>query len=315
MIDIVGNRKYFFALSIIIMLVGILFLFINGVTLDIQFEGGSQIQIAMEDENFDAEEAADLVNKITGKSVHTQKLSTYNPENAEDSIDILLIRVTKESTFTREEINSVFAALKESFKVKEGTLPELETVEPFIGKEMLNKGILAVVISSVLVMLYVWVRFKIMGGLAAAVTSVLALVHDIAVMFFTYVIFNMPLNDVFIAALLTILGYSLNDTIILYDRIRENSKLLSKMSHAELVNKSIAETLSRTINTGVTTLLSVLTLYIFALANNVETLVSFSFPLLIGMISGIYSSVFIASPLWVLWKERRSRRVIRTRSV
>lgn len=135
--------------------------------------------------------------------------------------------------------------------------------------------------------------------------------HDVAFMFFVYVIFRIPLNDVFVAAILTILGYSLNDTIILYDRIRENSRLLSKLSYAELVNRSTAETISRTINTGITTLISVLTLYVFALANNIESLVNFSFPLLIGMISGIYSSVFIASPLWVIWKERTHKKVLK----
>ena len=313
MIDIVGIKKYTFGVSILIMVVGIVFLIVNGVTLDIQFEGGTQIQIEMENDDYNANDAAALITELTGKTVTTQKLQTYNPDDADDKIDILMFRVSKEDTLTDVEINTVINALKENFNVKKGAEMQLESVEPFIGIEMLKNALLAIIVSFVLVMLYVWVRFKIMGGLAAAVTAVIALVHDVAVMFFVYVIFQIPLNDVCVAAILTILGYSLNDTIILYDRIRENSRLLSKLSYAELVNRSTAETISRTISTGTTTIISVLTLYIFALANNIESLESFSFPLLIGMVAGIYSSIFIASPLWVMWKERENKKGLKVR--
>ena len=310
MIDIVKNKKYSFALSIMIMVIGIVFLIINGVTLTYSLEGGTQIR-QMENDDYNANDVAAMITQLTGKTVSTQKLQTYNPDDADDKIDILMFRVSKEDTLTDVEINTVIDSLKENFNVKEGAEMQLESVEPFIGIEMLKHALLAIIVSFLLVMVYVWVRFKIMGGLAAAVTSVIALVHDVAFMFFVYVIFRIPLNDVFVAAILTILGYSLNDTIILYDRIRENSRLLSKLSYAELVNRSTAETISRTINTGITTLISVLTLYVFALANNIESLVNFSFPLLIGMISGIYSSVFIASPLWVIWKERTHKKVLK----
>lgn len=164
MIDIVKNKKYSFALSIMIMVIGIVFLIINGVTLDIQFEGGTQIQIEMENDDYNANDVAAMITQLTGKTVSTQKLQTYNPDDADDKIDILMFRVSKEDTLTDVEINTVIDSLKENFNVKEGAEMQLESVEPFIGIEMLKNALLAIIVSFLLVMVYVWVRFKIMGG-------------------------------------------------------------------------------------------------------------------------------------------------------
>jgi preprotein translocase subunit SecF len=149
-----------------------------------------------------------------------------------------------------------------------------------------------------------------MSGLSAGVTSVIALLHDAAILLSVYTVFNIPLNESFIAAVLTILGYSMNDTIIIYDRIRENSSLLRKFPIGELVNKSILQTLARSINTVLTVLICIATIYIYASINNIESVKQFSFPLMVGIASGCYSSIFIASPLFVMWKESQAKRKI-----
>ena len=137
--------------------------------------------------------------------------------------------------------------------------------------------------------------------------AVVALLHDVLFVFTTFIIFRMPINDNFIAIVLTILGYSLNDTIVIYDRIRENKRLLGKKyTTGELVNLSINQSLTRTINTSVMTVLAMAVVLVVALMYNVESIVSFALPMIIGMIAGVYSSICIAGPLWVMWQERES---------
>ena len=147
-----------------------------------------------------------------------------------------------------------------------------------------------------------------MSGLSAGIMAVLALLHDALIMLSVYTIFQIPLNESFIAAVLTVIGYSMNDTIIIYDRVRENSNLLRRTPIAELVNQSIVQTLNRSINTVVTVLISIITVYMFARFYNIPSIENFSFPLIIGIVSGCYSSIFIASPLWVIWKEGQAKR-------
>lgn len=151
-----------------------------------------------------------------------------------------------------------------------------------------------------------------MHGFAAAITALVALLHDILVVFSMYTIFKLPMGEVFISAILTIIGYSLNDTIIIYDRIRENSKLMRKHTLDEIVNTSIMQSLTRSINTTATTLLTVATLYIFAAANHITSLMEFALPLMVGFIAGVYSTIFIASPLWLMWRKSAVRRTLKS---
>ena len=159
----------------------------------------------------------------------------------------------------------------------------------------------AVGIAALLMILYVGFRFRKIGGLSAGCTAVIALIHDIIMAYFTFVIFRMPLDDNFIAVILTIIGYSLNDTIVIFDRIRENRKYIGpKASTAELVNTSLNQTLSRTICTAITTILAIGSVLVVALIYDIQTVVSFALPMMIGVIFGCYSSIFISAPLWVM---------------
>ncbi|RCX13823.1 protein translocase subunit secF [Anaerobacterium chartisolvens] len=308
MVDLFSKRRYFFVLSIILVLSGIIGLMVKGVKLDIQFQGGTLMQIFMSDDSYNTEDIQAAISKAIGKSVTAQKMQTYNAEDSSSKINLLQLRVAKDSTLTGEEINQVVELLKKDFNVSEDAQMQIQSVEPFMGKEMLQKGILAAIIASVLIVLYVWWRFSVMSGLSAAIFANLALIHDAFIMFSVYVVFGLPLNESFLAAVLTILGFSINDTIVVYDRIRENTKAMRNMPYSQLVNTSVIQTISRTINTTVTVMICVITLYVFAFVNNIDSIKDFSFPLMIGLLSGTYSTIFIASPLWAVWQEARLKR-------
>lgn len=303
MFDFIGNRKYFIAFSILLFVAGFVAYLLNGIELDIQFQGGTIIQIQMVDENFDADRAEEIVEETIGKKTNAQKSQTISGTSG-DKIDLLVLNVAnKEDTFSAEELDKVLEALRQEYNVKEGADISINSVEPFIGRAMLLRGLYAVVLASVLMVVYVGFRFRAISGLSAGVMAVVALFHDILVVFATHIVFRIPINDTFIATVLTILGYSLNDTIVIYDRIRENNRLMRKESIGEIVNKSINQSLTRTINTSVCVFLSVLVLFIFAQVNNIQSVKNFTLPLLLGVVSGCYSSIFIAGPLWVAWKE------------
>lgn len=310
MVDLMGKRNYFFALSILILLAGVVGYFINGLQLDIQFQGGTIMQVEMPDDKFDTERAADIVMEAIGKIAIVQKSSTINVDNSEDSIDLMVLNIGSRDTLNEDERTKVLDALRAEFNIDKDASVNLQSVEPFIGDEIKAKALYAVLCSSVLIILYVWWRFRTMHGLSAGICAVVALIHDVMVMFVVYIIFRLPLNESFIAAALTIIGYSINDTVVIYDRIRENSRLAKKMPVRELVNKSVLQSLSRSINTSITTLISVMTLYIFAVVCNIQSIREFTLPLAAGIISGVYSTIFIASPLYMMWQESKTKRKI-----
>jgi preprotein translocase SecF subunit len=162
-------------------------------------------------------------------------------------------------------------------------------------------------------MVYVAFRFKKIGGLSAGAMAVLALVHDVIVAFGVFVIFRIPINDNFIAVVLTILGFSLNDTIVIYDRIRENETLVGKqMGLGELMDLSVNQSFSRSLVTSVNAILAMIVVTVVAMIYSVDTIISFSFPLIIGLISGSYSSICLAGPLWVKWQEYKANRATAT---
>ncbi|KNY25448.1 protein translocase subunit SecF [Pseudobacteroides cellulosolvens] len=308
MVDLFGKRFYFFGLSILIIIAGIVGYFVHGgFNLDIQFEGGAIVSLQMEDNKFDAGKAAEEVSKAINKKVSAQKSERVDP-NGKGRIYMLVLNVAEKSqSLSSQEVSKVLDAVKDNFKVKKDTQPEIRNVSAFIGQELLRNAMMAAVIVCILIVLYLWFRFRTMSGPSAGVMGIVGLLHDAAVMISVYTIFNIPMNESFIAAILTILGYSMCDTIIIYDRIRENTKLLRKVPIAELVNKSILQTLGRSINTVLTVLISIATVYGFAVYYQIESVQEFTLPLLIGIASGCYSSIFIASPLWVMWKQYKAK--------
>ncbi len=167
-----------------------------------------------------------------------------------------------------------------------------------VGDEIKNKAVLAVVIAAVGMLLYITVRFEIVFG----ITAIIALLHDVLILLSVYAVFQVPVNSAFIAAVLTVVGYSINDTIVVFDRIRENVKFEKRPDYFEVANRSLSQTITRSINTSITTLLVIGSLYIFG----VDAIKELAFPLLAGVLAGTYSSIFIASPLWAMWKTSRA---------
>jgi preprotein translocase subunit SecF len=308
MIDLFGKRYIFFGLSILILLAGVIGYFVHGgFNLDIQFEGGAIVSVQMEDNKFDTEKAAAEVSKAINKKVSAQKSETTD-QTTKEKINMLVLNVAEKSqNLSSQEVSKVLDAVKKNFKVKKDTQPDIRNVSAFIGQELLGNALKAAAIVCLLIILYLWFRFRTMSGPSAGVFGIVGLLHDAAIMISVYTIFNIPMNESFIAAILTILGYSMCDTIIIYDRIRENTKLLRKVPIAELVNTSILQTLGRSINTVLTVLISIATVYGFASFYHIKSVEEFTFPLLVGIASGCYSSIFIASPLWVMWKQYKAK--------
>lgn len=314
MIDFISKKKIFFIISLVVIGAGLLAAFINGFAWDIQFEGGTLLSIEMPDDSFDSNAIEARLRNEFNKGIVAQKAQTFNPEDDADSINLLTLRVSKNETLTDAELNKVFDILRQEFNVSEDAESQVQSVEPFIGIEMREKAVMAIIVSMILITLYVWIRYSMINGLSAALFAIVALFHDVLVMLGVYAIFQIPVNESFVAAILTIVGYSINDTIIIYDRIRENSGKKTKGDLKELANKSLNQSLSRSINTSLTTILCVLVVYIFATINNIASLKEFTFPLMIGLISGTYSSLFTAIPLWYMWQERKAYKNAKARA-
>lgn len=309
--DFVKNKKYAFAFSISLFIIFAIMLVINGVTLDIGFKGGTRMMIETVG-TVDPNQAGAMVEEAIGKKVSASITKTYNVESNQASTEMLRIDIAGNEPLTRVEEDTVKDLIGKNFSVKlDSPKNENASITPTIGRETLEKGILAVVISSVLILFYVAWRFSILSGFSAAVCAIIALIHDTGVMFGVYIAFKLPLNDIFIATILTVIGYSMNDTVVVYDRIRENTNLMKKADLGSIVNVSIHQSLSRSINTMVTTLICVVVLLVFSTMNNIGSLRDFSFSLLLGVITGVYSTIFIASPLWLVWKQRKQRLAIK----
>ncbi|MDK2798491.1 MAG: preprotein translocase subunit SecF [Clostridiales bacterium] len=286
--DIIGKRKIFFIISAIIILAGIGKMLVTGLNQDIDFAGGTAMHVNIGKE-FNNNEISNIVADAIGFAPSAiQKVG--------DGTQVI-IKTKEIDTVQRDK---VFQALKQKYGLEQKDLFSTDNVNPTIGKELRYQAFLASLIASVLMLIYITFRFEFKSGVAA----VIALIHDVLIMLTVYAIFQIPINTSFIAAILTILGYSINDTIIVFDRIRENSKYMKKDKFSTIVNKSIWQTLARSINTSLTTLLTITLLYILG----VESIKNFAFPLIIGILSGTYSSIFIASPVWVMWREWRAKK-------
>lgn len=308
-IDIMKRKNYFFGLSIMIILLGIAaYFYYGGFNLDIQFQGGTVIEMHMKDDKFDLQKVDDMLTGILHKNVTAQKSYALNAVDNK-KVDLLIINIASSDTLTVDEKNDVVKAIREEFKLDADSQMTVRNIHPSIGRELLNRGLKGVLWMSVLIAVYVAWRFRVMSW-QSGVFAVVGIIHDVLIMLAAYLIFQIPVNESFIAAVLTVVGYSMNDTVIIYDRIRENNGLLRKMSVSELTNKSIWQTLGRTINTTVTVLICLVTVYVFAVINNIPSIKEFSLPLIIGTISGTYSSIFISSPLWVMSKEREMQKKV-----
>ena len=178
-------------------------------------------------------------------------------------------------------------------------------VKPTAGKEFFVKCMVAIGLAFLVTVIYIAFRFKAVSGWSAGVFAIIGLIHDVIIVFGAFVLFGFEINANFMAVVLTILGYSINDTIVVYDRIRENKKLAGKRGDiVEIVNRSLNECIRRTINTTITTVTAMICVSIVGSVYGITSILSFSTPLIFGMISGVYSTMFVVCPLWILWQTR-----------
>lgn len=285
-IDFLKHRYLLIVLSLLLIIGGIVYGIVTGYKFDIDFKGGVTIQADINEE-YDNNEIEKVVSNITGTTPLVQKLTGGN-----NSVSISIEPIDTDT------LDKVVEALKARYtKISE---PSTRNIQPAYGKELLDSAILAVGIAVVLILLYILIRFKTLGALPA-VTAILALVHDAAMIISIYGITKLPINSTFVAVILTIVGYSINDTIVVYDRIRENRKKVTKSKDLkDTINLSISQTLNRSIMTSLTTIGTVIVVLIFAIIFNQQVLMQFAIPLILGIAIGTYSSIFIATSSWYI---------------
>lgn len=285
MFNIIEKRKILFAIPCAIILVGLICYFVfGGLNTDIDFTGGTAMEIEL-GEAFNEDAIRDAVATVEGI-----KLSTVQSSGANKAI-------VKTAELPHETLVKVQDAIKQAFVNAE--IISVDSVDATMGREMWWSALKAIALAVVLMLVYIWFRFELYSGISA----VLALCHDVIIIIAFYAIFQFPVNSTFIAAILTILGYSINATIVVFDRIRENMKIMRKDTFANVVNKSIWQTLARSINTSATTLITLVCLYILG----VTSIKQFVLPLIIGVLCGTFSSVFMAGQFWVLLRGMKAK--------
>lgn len=281
--NFVQQRKKFFTISIALVLLGLVFIGWKGLNLGIDFTSGSRVEV-LADQQLTTEEINDQLDEI-GYEAKKVVISGDNKEIAVARFD---------SVLTEKNI----AEIKNHFSEEYGNEPNVSTVSSIVGEELVKNAIYAVAIASIGIIIYVTIRFEFYF----AVTAIIALLHDAFFIVALFSITRLEFDITIIAAILTIVGYSVNDTIVTFDRIRENLRLKKRVKTfdelAEIVNKSLMQTLARSINTVLTVIFAALMLLIFG----ATSITNFSFALVIGLIAGTYSSLFIAAQLWLVWR-------------
>ena len=283
-IDFWGLRKVFFAISAVLVIASIAGLAINGLQFGIEFQGGTVINVSAAEGVTEGEMRA---------AFKEQGVTTESIQTTED--DGFIIRTSESDP---QKANEVWAAVSEDVGVPQDS-GQVTTIGPGWGQAVTNAALLAFVLSIGAILLYIAVRFEY----KMSITAVLALIHDLLIVLGIYALAGREVTPNTIAALLTIMGYSLYDTVVVFHRIKENSANLSKTTFHQMANDSINQVLMRTINTSVCSLIPVLTMLFFG----GETLKDFAFALAIGLFIGTYSSFSVASQTYVLWKEQEPK--------
>jgi preprotein translocase SecF subunit len=270
------------------------FLLRGGFNLGIDFMGGSLLEVEFEKE-VNVAEAREVMTDLGYSSAIIQMVKTKFVQTESNKFIIRIKAKELGESISAEEKEQMLSLLDERIGVVGEPLQD-RTVDPGFSRTLINNALMAIGISIAGILIYVWIRFEFRFG----ATAILALIHDVLVTLGIYAILNREINTSTIAAILTIIGYSLNDTIVVFDRIRENTPLTGRLGYSRVVNDSVNVTLSRSINTSLTTLFPVVLLLILG----TSALKDFALALTIGIISGTYSSIFFASPILVLWNNR-----------
>ncbi len=268
--------------SIILIIISLLLLLIKGLNYGVDFKGGTLIEIRTNDKNISISDLRRSFNKMNLGDVTVKQFGSEN-----DFIVKFEKRNTNKSNFIEEIKNKLTNYIGDNYDFR-----RVENVGPKVSSELLKSGIIAIGLSLAAMLIYIWIRFEWQFSLGA----IIAIFHDVIITLGIFSLFSFEINLSIVAAVLTIVGYSMNDTVVIFDRVRENLKKYSDIKIFELTNISINETLSRTIITSITTLIALLSIYFFG----GEILKGFSLAMILGVIFGTYSSIYIANPILVL---------------
>ncbi len=302
-IGFVGKRTVWFAISGVVVAVGLIFGIVNGVTgkgffnLGLEFSGGTSTTVTFNEEYTLDEVDSQIIPKIQ----EATGVTTVQQQIVKGTTKVIF----KTATLSLDQRDALTDMFEKDFGI-DATNSEVlsyESISGTIGSDMRRNAIIAVAVATVLMLIYIWIRFR---DVKFATSSIIALLHDVLILLTFYAVSRMSMGNTFIACILTIVGYSINATIVIFDRIRENMKIMVKSTLAEVVNKSITQTLSRSINTSLTTFIMVLILFIVG----VTSIREFAAPIMVGIICGGYSSVCISGTLWFVMKKASYKRAI-----
>lgn len=303
-IDFNKSFKKVLAVYAVIFIAGIIAAmpFAFGVSFDINFSGGTKISYSY---------TGDIAEKDiedTVKGVIDNSFTVSQSTALAGDTKTFEISLAGKNAISAEQQEELSTALNEKFKDNEIAIYNSNSVNPTIAGTFFAKSLVAILITALLVVIYVGIRFRRIGGISAAITALVALVFDVLITFFTCVFFRLQIDSNYIAVVLTILGYSLNDTIVIYDRIRENERLEPNKEIGEIVNSSINMVTKRNVVTSVTTFLAVVTIVVVSELFGLSSLRTFAVPMAFGIVSGAVSSLFISGPLWVIWKRHKAKK-------
>ncbi|HAH79026.1 MAG TPA: protein translocase subunit SecF, partial [Ruminococcaceae bacterium] len=256
------NRWIYYCISLAVVLVGLICNVIFGTRLDIQFTGGAVLSYSYSGE-IETQKVERAVESSLGRDASVSVNKNVRSAESGQVSNNVTISLAGTNSITPADQTAVLKALNKAYPNEKFESLKMDSVNPSMGQSFFLKCIVAVLIAFLLLNLYIAARFRKIGGMAAGFFAIFALLHDVAMVYFTFIIFRMPLDDNFIAVVLTILGYSLNDTIVIYDRIRENRRLMGpKTPYRVLVNTSINQTFTRSINTAICTFLAIATVFV-----------------------------------------------------
>lgn len=292
-----GKRKIFYIISAALIALSIIVSFL-GVDIAIEFKGGTMITYSFAGD-INSNEAKSKVEEIAQSTVNIQQGELFQSDRKKLSISF----VSSEG-FTAERQSALTAALQEIYTDNDIQILDSTDVAASSGRNFFIKCLVAVAFSAVILIIYIAIRFKRISGWSSGVCAVIALLHDIIITYGAFIIMGFQINSNFIAVVLTILGCSINNTIVIYDRIRENKKLMPVADINDLVNISTTQSITRSIRTSITTVVTMLIISIVAAVFGVTSILSFSVPIIVGMAVGTYSSLCLAPCLWVTWQTK-----------
>ncbi len=299
-----GMKKVYFSIASVLVVLSLCMTFL-GVEVAIDFKGGTIVSYSYTGD-IDENACKAEIEEILGTPITIQTGESFDADT-----NTLTISFSYHEGLSADLQEQMLACVQETYPDAEAAMLDSNDVSPSSGKEFFGKCIVAVVFAAILLIIYIALRFKKVSGWSAGIFTIVALLHDIIITYGAFVLCGFEINANFMAVLLTIFGYSINNTIVVYDRIRENQALLPKKSTiAELVNASASQTLRRSIRTSITTLVTMIVISVVAGVCHVDDIMSFSVPMVFGLLAGTFSSQCIAPTLWVWWNQKRGIKTI-----